>query len=96
MYVIKLEDSVVYESIFEQLDERLEEFNIKTYNLRKVSLEEVFYKIGEEEYKKEVKPETQAITNEEESELDSYRYEKPSDFQIIKALAKRRRIVQKR
>ena len=50
MFVIKLQEDIDYESLFEQLDSRLDELNIKTYNLRKVSLEEVFNKIGEEEY----------------------------------------------
>lgn len=50
MFVIKLQEDIDYESLFEQLDSRLDELNIKTYNLRKVSLEEVFNKIGEEQY----------------------------------------------
>ena len=50
MFVIKLQKDIDYESLFEQLDSRLDELNIKTYNLRKVSLEEVFNKIGEEQY----------------------------------------------
>lgn len=65
MYVIKLQDSVDYEQLFGELDQRLQEFNIKTYNLRKVSLEEVFYKIGEEEYNKDTKTETQSITQQD-------------------------------
>ena len=57
-----------------------------------MSLEEVFYKIGEEEYHIDLDPECKQITEQEQRELDQMSFETSSSATIIRALTKQRLI----